>query len=185
MGHHPHRPQSSFTIQMSFQNLYATSDFSKMLIGFGARMARMTTFAKNNSKSTVIPGLRYRDAMKAIDWLCKCMGFEKQAVYPGADGKVMHAQLTFGNGMIMLGSVDNGTPSSRLTKQPDEIQGAETQSPYLVVSNIEEMYASVQAGGAKITMPLEEKEYGGKGFTCADPEGHIWHVGTYDPWARL
>jgi uncharacterized glyoxalase superfamily protein PhnB len=31
-------------------------------------------------------------------------------------------------------------------------------------------------------MDLEEKDYGGKGFTCADPEGHIWHVGTYDPW---
>jgi uncharacterized glyoxalase superfamily protein PhnB len=31
-------------------------------------------------------------------------------------------------------------------------------------------------------MDLEEKEYGGKAFTCTDPEGHVWHVGTYDPW---
>jgi len=142
----------------------------------------MTNFAKPDATSNVIPGLRYRDAIKMIEWLCRYMGFEKQAVYPGADGKVMHAQLTFGKGMIMLGSVDNGTPSSKMTKQPDEMGGAETQSPYLIVSNIEGMYASVQAGGASITMPLEEKEYGGKAFSCADPEGHIWHIGTYDPW---
>jgi uncharacterized glyoxalase superfamily protein PhnB len=29
---------------------------------------------------------------------------------------------------------------------------------------------------------LETKEYGGKAFTCRDPEGHIWSIGEYDPW---
>jgi len=29
---------------------------------------------------------------------------------------------------------------------------------------------------------LEEKDYGGKTFTCSDPEGHIWHFGWYDSW---
>ena len=33
------------------------------------------------TKSTVIPCLRYRDAVAAIDWLCEVFGFEKQAVY--------------------------------------------------------------------------------------------------------
>ena len=94
----------------------------------------------------------------------------------------MHAQLTLGGGMIMIGSVTNGTPSSKLLKQPDEINGAETQSPYLIVSDIDAIYARAKRAGAKILMDLEEKDYGGKGFTCADPEGHIWHVGTYDPW---
>ena len=59
-----------------------------------------------NTVATVIPSLRYRDAPAMIDWLCKAFGFEKHAVY--ADGNtVHHAQLTFGNGMIMLGSADN------------------------------------------------------------------------------
>lgn len=141
----------------------------------------MTTYAKN-CKSTVIPGLRYRDAPAMIDWLCRAFGFEKQAVYPGPNGVIMHAQLTFGNGMIMLGSVDNGTAASKLNKQPEEVGGAETQSPYLVVSDIEGIYKSAKAAGATIVMELEEKDYGGKGFTCKDPEGHLWHIGTYDPW---
>ena len=112
----------------------------------------------------------------------RVFGFKKQAVYGGPDGIVMHAQLTFGNGMIMVGSVNNGTPSSNLLKQPDEIGGAETQTPYLVVSDIDAIYASAKSAGARMVIDLEEKEYGGKAFSCKDPEGHVWHVGTFDPW---
>ncbi|MDX1649873.1 MAG: glyoxalase, partial [Myxococcota bacterium] len=55
--------------------------------------------------ATIVPSLRYRDAPKAIDWLCQAFGFEKHLVVPGEDeGRIAHAQLTFGNGMIMLGS---------------------------------------------------------------------------------
>ena len=54
--------------------------------------------------STVIPALRYRDATAAIDFLCLAFGFEKHLVVPGDNGKIAHAQLTFGNGMIILGS---------------------------------------------------------------------------------
>ncbi|MEP7097563.1 MAG: glyoxalase, partial [Dokdonella sp.] len=29
---------------------------------------------------------------------------------------------------------------------------------------------------------LETKEYGGTGYSCRDPEGHLWWFGSYDPW---
>lgn len=141
----------------------------------------MKTYAKN-CRSTVIPGLRYRNAAAMIEWLCTAIGFEKQALYAAPDGRVMHSQLTFGNGMIMIGSVNNGTPESNLTKQPDEVGGAETQCPYLVVTDIEEVYSRVREAGAKILKELEDKGYGGKAFSCSDPEGHVWHFGTFDPW---
>jgi hypothetical protein len=49
-------------------------------------------------------------------------------VVPNQDGTIAHAQLSFGNGMIMLGSVlKNETAFGRLMKQSDEIGGAETQ----------------------------------------------------------
>jgi uncharacterized glyoxalase superfamily protein PhnB len=158
-----------------------SSEISKLNDAFGARMTDMTTFARN-CKSTVIPGLRYRNAKAMIDWLCGAFGFEKQVVYAGPDGAVMHAQLTFGNGMIMVGSVRKGTPLSELERQPDEIGGAETQAPYLVVSDIDGIYASAKFAGARMVTDLEEKDYGGKAFSCSDPEGHVWHVGTFDPW---
>ena len=117
-----------------------------------------------------------------IAWLCDAFGFEKQAVYAGPNDVVMHAQLTFGNGMVMIGSVENESQASSLMKQPDEIGGAETQSPYLVVSDCKAVYARAKAAGAKILLELDEKEYGGEAFSCSDPEGHVWHVGSYDPW---
>jgi len=48
----------------------------------------------------------------------------------GEDGTIAHAQLSFGNGMIMVGSVQDSA-FGRLLKQPDEIGGAETQSSYV------------------------------------------------------
>lgn len=68
--------------------------------------------------------------------------------------------------------------------QPDEIGGRETQAPYLIVADCDAVYATAKAAGAEIVLELEEKDYGGKGFTCRDPEGHVWYVGSYDPWAE-
>ncbi|HZF33304.1 MAG TPA: glyoxalase, partial [Candidatus Angelobacter sp.] len=28
-----------------------------------------------------------------------------------------------------------------------------------------------------------DEDYGGRGYSCRDPEGHLWNFGTYDPWA--
>ena len=141
-----------------------------------------TTLAKN-TKATVIPCLRYRDAPAAIDWLCQTFGFEKQLVVPNQDGSIAHAQLSFGNGMIMLGSVLKAeTEFGRLMKQPDEIAGAETQSSYIVVLDADAMYARAKAAGAKIVIEIKDEDYGGRGFSCYDLEGHLWNFGTYDPW---
>ncbi len=136
-----------------------------------------------NCVSTVIPGMRYRDAPAAIDWLCRALGFERGAVYMSDEKTVAHAQLTFGNGMIMLGSVTNGQPMSELVRQPADV-GGETQSPYLVVADCAAVYAMAKAAGAEMVLDLEDKGYGGKGFTCRDPEGHVWSVGEYDPWEQ-
>jgi uncharacterized glyoxalase superfamily protein PhnB len=146
----------------------------------------MNTQMNNQAKScrsTIIPGLRYRNALAAIDWLIAAFGFEKHAVYLAPDNTtVMHAQLTFGNGMIMLGSVTNGTESSPLTAQPDEIGLRETQSPNLVVADADAIYATAKAAGATMVLDIRDMDYGGRAFTCRDLEGHLWSIGTYDPW---
>ena len=142
----------------------------------------MSSPAKN-TKATIIPCLRYRDAPKAIEWLCRTFGFEKQLVVPNADGTIAHAQLSFGNGMIMLGSVlEVETEFGRLIKQPNEIGGFETQSAYVVVSDADAIYARAKAAGAEIVIEIKDEDYGGRDFSCRDLEGHLWNIGTYDPW---
>jgi uncharacterized glyoxalase superfamily protein PhnB len=141
----------------------------------------MSNFAKN-CQSTVIPAIRYRDAPAAIEWLCTALGFEKNAVYANPDGTIVHAQLTFGNGMVMLSSVSEGKPYDRLMRQPDQVGGVETQAPCLIVSDCAAAYAQAKAAGAEMVMDFETKDYGGSAFACRDPEGHLWNVGSYDPW---
>lgn len=129
---------------------------------------------------TVVPCMRYRDAPAAIEWLGSTFGFETQLVVPNDDGTIAHAQLSFGNSMIMLGSVFD-TEYGRLMKQPSEIGGFVTQSTYLVVNNADLVYGRALEAGAKILLDIKDEEYGGRGFTCRDPEGHVWSIGTYDP----
>lgn len=133
--------------------------------------------------STIIPCLRYRNAPAAIEWLCRAFGFEKHAVY--ADGEVVHhAQLSYGPGMIMLGSVDpdNESEWSRRIVQPDEIGGRETQACCVIVGDADEHYARARAAGAQIVVEVADQDYGGRAYTCRDLEGRLWWFGTYNPW---
>lgn len=67
--------------------------------------------------------------------------------------------------------------------QPDQVGGAETQSAYVVVSDADAVLARAKAAGATIVMDIKDEDYGGRGFGFHDLEGHLWSVGTYDPWA--
>ena len=131
--------------------------------------------------TAIIPCLRYRDALAMIDWLCRAFGFERHAVHADGD-TVHHAQLRFGSGMVMLGSVANASDWGRLIVQPDEIGLRETQSACVVVADADAHYARAVAAGATVVQDIADQDYGGRGYACRDPEGHLWWFGSYDPW---
>ena len=134
------------------------------------------------TRSTIIPGHRYRDAKAAIEWLCSVFGFVRHAVYEGSDGTIQHAELTLGGGMIMLGS-EKDDEYQRSFKSPKDLGNVETRSVYIVVENVDAVYERAMAAGCTITRPLQETPYGSREFGVRDPEGHSWGVGTYNPWA--
>ena len=142
----------------------------------------MSSPAKNTTAS-VIPTLLYADCPAAIEWLCGTFGFEKHAVYPGEGNTIAHAELTFGNGMIMLGSAKE-EGYGKLVSVPAKVGNANTQSPYLIVIDADALYARVVAAGTEIVRELNDTSYGSREFACRDPEGHIWNFGTYDPWSK-
>ena len=140
----------------------------------------MTSMAKA-TRTTVIPALRYRNAKAAIDWLCRAFGFEAQLVVPGEGEQIVHAQLTFGNGMIMLGSARDDD-FGKLMTHPDETGGRETMSAYVVVTDVDAHCARATVAGATVVMAPADQDYGGRLYICRDPEGHLWNFGSYDPW---
>ncbi|TVR09997.1 MAG: glyoxalase [Salinarimonadaceae bacterium] len=128
--------------------------------------------------STIIPCLSYDDADAMIAWLCDNLGFAAKEVHHDDAGKVVHAEITFGDGMIMLGSRGVGQLDALLANHP----GGPTQAIYVVSEDVDAIHVRVAAAGAEILLPLEDKDYGGRDFTFRDPEGHIWSVGSYSPW---
>jgi len=133
----------------------------------------------------IVPGMRYRDPDAAIAWLCHAFGFREHLIARDKDGSVVHAQLALadGNGMIMLGPADRDSEFSRYMRQPDEIGGAETQTCYVIVADPDAHYARAKEAGAEILLDIKDEDYGGRGYSCRDLEGHIWSFGSYDPWS--
>ena len=134
--------------------------------------------------ATMIPTMRYDDAAAAVAWLCEAFGFEKHLIVPGEGGTIVHAQLVFGNGMVMLGSVRK-SEFDNLQKPPSALGGVVSQSPYIIVDDVDQHYARAVAAGAEIVIEIKDEDYGGRGYSCRDPEGHVWNFGSYDPWASV
>ncbi|QBI21049.1 glyoxalase [Egibacter rhizosphaerae] len=132
--------------------------------------------------SAVIPTLRYHDAPKAIDWLVEAFGFERQFVVEGAGGRIDHAQLTFGDGMLMCGSHDDGGDYGDFVSTV-RLTGAPTGGFYVRVDDVNAHAERAQQAGAEIVQPPEDQDYGGRRYTCRDIEGNVWTFGDYDPWA--
>ena len=57
-----------------------------------------------------------------------------------------------------------------------------TQSAYVVVPDADAHHARAVAAGARVVRALADEDYGGRGYSCRDPEGQMWSFGTYDPW---
>ena len=133
------------------------------------------------SNARIIPTMRYKDPEVAIDWLCDAFGFSRHLVVEDEEGGIAHAQLTFANGMIMLGSARNDDFGQQ-QRPPSSPAEPVTQSPYIIVTEIDAHYARAVKAGATIVVEIKDEDYGGRVFSCRDPQGHLWNFGDYDPW---
>ena len=125
-----------------------------------------------------IPFLSYEDAPAALDWLAKAFGFERAQVHEGESGKIVHAEMRFGDGMVMLGSAGPNPFGMKTAKE----LGAVNQGIYSIVDEgLDAHYERAVAAGAEVVMPLHDTDYGSREYLVRDPEGNIWSFGTYRP----
>lgn len=136
-----------------------------------------------SAKCSLIPCLGYKDADAAVDWLCEAFGFEQHAVYRDDAGQVVHAELTFANGMIMIGPDNGGEFGKLVMTLPERAGGRCTQTLYVIVEDVDAHYARASAAGAETMIAPRGESYGGRSYSVRDPEGHAWSFGSYDPWA--
>ncbi|MEU4157138.1 VOC family protein [Actinoplanes sp. NPDC026670] len=129
-----------------------------------------------NDKTTpppqVWPTLRATDARALIRFLSDAFGFVATAVH-GEGEFVAHAELRWPlGGGLMLGSTRDD-PDNPWNLKPG------TFGAYIVADDIEALHARAAAAGAEIIRAPFTTDYGSEDFTARDPEGNLWHFGTY------
>src|SRR5918994_5871284 len=122
---------------------------------------------------TVFPTLSYDDAPAAIDFLIEAFGAERHAVHSADDGTIQHAELRFGNGIVMLGSASGEMRATR----------GRGGGVYIVVADPDEHRARAREAGAEIVRELHDTEYGSREYAAKDPEANTWYFGNYQPFA--
>ena len=121
----------------------------------------------------MIPYLGYQDAHAAMDFLRTAFGFETVAAYDGDDGNLMHGEMRFGNGYVMMGTGRD--------EQRGDTGKAPTRGTYCVVDDVDAHYEKAKAADARIVYEPEDTEFGTRRYRCMDPEGYEWTFGTYVP----
>jgi uncharacterized glyoxalase superfamily protein PhnB len=125
----------------------------------------------------------YQDAAAAIDWLCDAFGFEVRLKIEGDNGRIEHSELTYGDGLIMVGQ--ESPESERLWKRslrsPKSLGGAGTQTMMFFVDDAAAHCAHARAHGADIVEEIATHDYGEEYWTdrsygARDPEGHVWWI---------
>ena len=140
--------------------------------------------AKPATMSWLSPCLTVRDAAAALEFYQKAFGFQKKDVYPGPDGKIMHAEVTWKDAVIMFGPECDQNQS----KAPVSTGVHPPVSLYLYCEDVDALYARATAAGAKSETPPQDMFWGDRVCKLIDPDGHSWgfatHTGrtTPPPW---
>jgi uncharacterized glyoxalase superfamily protein PhnB len=123
--------------------------------------------------------LYFEDAATAIDWLCRAFGFEVRIKVEGADGRIEHSELEFGEGLIMVGDVGGKAEKYPWRRSPSQVGGINTQSLMAYVDDVEAHCQRARAAGARIHAEPTTTDYGedfwtDRGYECEDIGGHHW-----------
>lgn len=133
----------------------------------------------SNNNAQIIPMLAYENGVAAMDWLCKAFGFSEKNRTLDEKGRLMHGELTLGNGTIMLASPTDDYQSPKHHRQVCEIAARWYQLPYVIngllvyVDDIEEHYRRAKECGAVILSGIEKGGPGSR-YRVEDFEGQRW-----------
>ena len=118
----------------------------------------------------VTPYLYYDDLRAALDWLGNAFGLTTRMSVPDPAGKLMHAEMTVADGVVMMGQ----TGMDGACVSPRSLNDANTQSLYIYVDDVDRHCATARAAGARIVREPEDQFWGDRLYTARDLEGHSW-----------
>jgi uncharacterized glyoxalase superfamily protein PhnB len=123
---------------------------------------------------TVTPCIVCDEAGKAIEFYKQAFGAKQRVLMPGADGRVMHAEIQIGTSRVML---CDEMPAMG-TRSPRSLGGSPA-SLFLYVKNVDAAFARATAAGASVVMPVQDMFWGDRYGKLKDPFGHEWQIATH------
>ncbi|OII62340.1 extradiol dioxygenase [Streptomyces sp. CC53] len=130
-----------------------------------------------NTAPSMYPTVLYEDAQAAVETLTEAFGFTRRSLYEDEKGRVVHAELSYGNGTVMLGSRGGDGVFAKA------MSGAGPTGVYVVVQDVDAHHARAVRHGVEILMPPTDQDYGSRDYMARDAEGNVWSFGTYAPGA--
>lgn len=123
-------------------------------------------------QAILTPYLSTRNPETAIAFYVRAFGFKKGDVFTH-EGKVKHAELTFGDVKIFLGPENPPECRSALTL------GASPITLYFYVKDVDAVTKQAKSVGAKIAEAPKDQFWGDRTAVIVDPEGYNWMVATH------
>ena len=117
----------------------------------------------------ITPYLYYRNLEEALEWLSAAFGLHVRFTMPDNEGRLLHAEMTFADGVVMMGPA--GQEGDGMS--PLDLPGI-NQGLFIYVDDVDAHYRNAKSKGADITMEPEEMFWGDRIYSAKDPEGHQW-----------
>ena len=122
----------------------------------------------------VTPYLIVDGADAAIQFYTRVLGGSERMRMGGPDGRIGHAEVTIGDGLIML--ADEFPEMGQ--RSPKSVGGSPvTISVY--VEDVDAVFEAALAAGATELRAVENQFYGDRNGQFEDPFGHRWSVATH------
>jgi PhnB protein len=115
--------------------------------------------------STITPFLNVNGAAEAIEFYKKAFGAKERYRMPGPNNKIMHAEISIGNAIVMVS---------------DAMMGPPTQSScHIYVDDADALWSQATKAGAEVVMPIADMFWGDRYGVLSDKWGNRWSIATH------
>jgi PhnB protein len=124
--------------------------------------------------SRLSPYLAIKNAGAAIEFYKQIFGATERMRMPGPGGSVGHAELQFGDTVLMLAD-----ECPDMSFKGPQAYGGSSVMLHLYVENVDKVFEAAVQAGAKVTRPVQDQFYGDRSGSLIDPFGHWWNLSTH------